>query len=406
MGMSKSREQLRELASITRSLSSLEELADPIVEVFRRIEDGAPEIPKEHTLAMIMGSRGTYPFFLAASHISENNILPSPKNIKIIPHIFSVENLIEILSNDNLQYNAYADILDTLYTQIAEKLSRKINMITSQNGPTIIADWDEVNSGNNLVERLRIYNKMTTGKAPFFITSFVGNQGRNLKKENIEAVRSLQQKSPDTHHHITVRADEDISWSDNEGFFEMTKILYPGIAAPSTVHVRNLIPKRHLSKFYTTFFRSHGESIGRIVGGHTHAQYKLIPVNESTLATLQNEHSILERSLDAYLRAVESTAEGKHNPADHLRGEFALDEESGTVIRIKPNGKTQILLARKDTTTPAHFPKYRDPFTLVYDHSAPAALNINRVLQAYFSDVQSYNTKHQSSIHAGTPNAA
>jgi len=383
------------LRKIGSSLKSLEELAEQLVETMSYIEEKELLNDSPYFLLALFSSRGSYPFMAALEHIASQAEIKPHTDFVLLPHIFSLENLFEVVSDfDRLSYDSYSHVVDLMYGDIAKQISERIIDLNDAAGgvPLVVSDWDEVNTGNNRVERMKVYHKFKLPpEVPVYVLSFIGSGGRNLTGRNIKAFGRLTKKKPDNFTYMDFEASSPISWSDDEKFFGDVGFVYPGIAAPSVELVRNIIRKEALPEFYSLFFRNHCKHLAEFLGVHEDIFYKLLPVeNDSTLPQINSEEVILSLSYLAYRESIETVAQGngiKMNSRP-LDGRFEVDSDAGAVYKIKRSGFTQKILQRRVGGIPEDFESYRSPFVMFYDLNSRAAPLINSLIERYFRQIK------------------
>jgi hypothetical protein len=389
-------DQVRYLGYHSGSLSSMEELAEPILTILRSIETKSDVIGKEYLLGFLFSSRGSFPFLKAIDYLHSSGAFQPPITFEIIPHIFSLENLFEIVSDfDSFKYSAYSHILTPIYQEISDKITEKVNVVCCQNGKAIFTDWDEVNTGSNLVERMKIYNNLKIPeKISFHLASFIGASGDNLRTQHIRAFERRRKQSPSNYFFHDIKAKKLISWSDNESFFFDAGLEYPGIAVPPQETIRNILTRRGLTMFYHEFFRNHANQIATAIGNMSDIRYKLLPwPSQGVYSMLSEEEDILQRSYTAFILTMNKMdSEGVIRKGYDPLGRYEIDPDRGQVLRIKSRKKEyQVLLERKHPKTQPDWMPYRQPFVLFYDQEREDSKIINLMMSKYFDKFK--NTK-------------
>jgi hypothetical protein len=392
------------LGSFSSSLSSLDELASPMLKVMDQIEEDQQLTGKKFSLAAMFSSRGSLPFLHALKYLTGEGGIKSDIDLRIVPHVFSLENLLEIVSDfDKLtDYNSYKPILDVFYGDIAEGLGKKVDRVCAGTN-AVVSDWDEVNTGRNLLERIKINNQM--GLDPltaFYIISFIGSNAKNIDSNKSKLFRKFMKASPETYRYLDVKATDPISWSDDEEFFRRASLVYPGIAAPDAKFVRNIIPKQLLPLFYNRFFRNHCDFLANEIGEETSSvgsdgiMYKIFNPRKKTITQVSEPSSIMLCSYNAYVKTLGEFGnlnDGFKSHMDPFSGTLGVDTKNGIIYWQKTNGIDVPVLRRRHPSIPDHFEPYRNPFVLLYDQNSAQYELLKTMMSGYFKHVRSDQTR-------------
>jgi hypothetical protein len=397
-----SNRNFRYLGSFSSSLSSLDELASPILKVMDQIEEDQQLTGEKFSLAAMFSSRGSLPFLHALKFLTEEGEVKSDIDLRIIPHVFSLENLLEIVSDFDklIDYNMYKPILDLFYDDIAQRLSGKTTKVCSDTN-AVISDWDEVNTGRNLMERIKIYNQMDLSLLPFYVISFIGNNARNIDSNKGKVFRKFMKRSPESYHYVDVKASNAISWSDDEEFFRRASVIYPGIAAPDARFVKDLVPRKLLPKFYELFFKNHCDFLADEIGEEQTGEdskgimYKILNPRKKTITQVSEASSIMLCSYNAYIKTLGDIGNlnGLKGSIDPFSGSLAVDAKNGIIYWQKKNGIDVPILRRRHPSIPDHFEPYRNPFVLLYDQNSAQYDLLKTMMSGYFKHVRSDQTK-------------
>lgn len=369
-----------QLGIIDKNIESLSETAYFLNGILNNIQ-------KKHNynfydLGLLFSSRGSFPFLKALDYISED--LNKNFKLKLIPHIFSLENLLEIVSDyDEYQYPVYQPVISTIYNDIAEKMSDRITTVANMGSEKFfLSDWDEVCSGNNITERIKIYNRLKIGEIPFDIISFISNDGKDLRSANIKSFKRNFKKSPENYSTFDVLMKNKITWSDDEDFYDELGLKYPGIAAPSFSYLSNFIPKKNMGEFYKSFFSNYSKNIS---GNGKSLEYELYTsLINSDINQLISEENVMKSSYEAFIKSLKSLDEvGGLMNSQLLKYKYDIDIDKGNVYCRDNN---RVILTRHIPEKRGKIAKiktYRTPFTLVYDCNNSDSNFIMKLMMMY-----------------------
>jgi len=363
---------------IKSALRSLDELAVHIHDSIQVM--GSESSTSDLSVDMLFGSRGSFPFVRALSLLAKEGMI---RKVNAIPHIFSFENLTEIVSGyDRLRYETYVSVFGRFFDDISFDLNKKLRLHSEG---SVLTDWDEVNTGRNLSERIKLYNRLDV-QTPFVVTSFIGSGAKRLDQEAIRSIKRSMRKSPDSMRFFDFIAEEAISWSDDEGFFADIGLTYPCIAAPEIHPLRLAVTPKLLPEFYAQFFRNHSEAVASQfnVSDPFYNELVVLPKHCES-SQLRNPELTLQLSLIAFIDGLKKIDElnGFTGRLNLLDSRYEIDVAQGSILMIRPNGKqTSLLRLRHPKAAPYH-PNYRNPFTLFYDASSSAGPVLNQVISGY-----------------------
>tara|TARA_Y100000310_G_C20663301_1_gene806014 strand:- start:751 stop:1914 length:1164 start_codon:yes stop_codon:yes gene_type:complete len=376
-----------ELLGVVRSLSSLEELGTPILRVLDKVYGSRSETPQK--LFVPFGSRGTFPIVKALEYVTSENGPRPDLQLRMIPHIFSLENLMEVVRDYDLHPHQIKEETERIYEDIALEMRRKI--AGSCESGSIVTDWDEVNSATNLVERVRLYNLMAfSDLVDFAVVSFIGDAGRNIGRSRKKQFVDLRDRGPQDYKYMNVMAVDPISWLDDEEFYARIGMGYPRIAAPTTNLVRMLFKGRDLGDFYLNFLRNYSRRVDRALGGDgDNLMYKVVKKGDATV-DLDNPEFVLNASLDAYIETIQLMAlTGRVKSVDYkpLDGRFKIDVEEGCVRKVgKRNDPIVLSMNGLQPDYPLGFQGYRHPFVLICDPKNESLRLIDNLMKTYFRE--------------------
>jgi len=382
--------------AIRKSLSSLENMVDDILVVMDTIEQNDTTGKDTIPLYFMFSSRGSFPILQAIDHatqIKKNNRI----DLRVIPHIYSIENMTQILSNyEAIFYDQYMGVVEYLSDNIASVASTKIETCCRESN-AVLSDWDEVITGNNLLERVKIYNKYNIGSSiNHHIISFLADQSKNVHKFNKPKLRRHKKKSPGNYNYIDVSMKEMISWSDDENFFNNLALTYPQIAVPKAEEIRNHVKKQFVPYFYGQFFSQHCTRVANQAGYDGNMRYKLKIIQDSgVLDTINSPKYVLDLSLSSFLAAIDATEKkgGLMEDSSLAESRYIPDFESGIILQKKRNGQEVPLLYRN--SRPDRVPKeftHRNPFILFYQANTPSGMTMGKLMKQYFKNVR-YDSK-------------
>lgn len=347
----------------------LDSLIESAVSFKGVLDEIRTDVGKDHLdLVGLFSSRGSFPFLEALNYLEKNG--EDNLRFRIIPHIFSIENLAEIITN----YQKYSREHHTLtlygyYNEIAKHMSKKIKNFCTPDSETILTDWDEICTGRNIVQRSKIYSQLKfSPKVPFYLISFINKP--KLESPNVNRFKKNFRTSPKNFKTLDVLLDSDISWSDNEDFFSEIGLEYPNIAVPNSQYLYSLVKKEAILPFYTNFFHKFSEELAKEIGSDsTNLNYKLV---QTLIGSNVANHSDIEVTLKCSHNAFMGTMNvlSKKNMLKDKRvldARYEFDIDKAQVIRH--GAKKQVLLHRNMTDHYEHaeYPFYRSPFTLFYD---------------------------------------
>ena len=369
------RHKVEYLGRVRGALKSLEEIGEPMSRVLRRIDEIQGNTGEEYQIGPLFSSRGSLPFIVALDHLTRPDG-PMPRiRVKPITHVFSTENLLEVVTGYGKigpanPARSIQKIIDRIYTDVANGLSRSVGEAGLGNSD-VLTDWDEVNTGANLRERMGIYNQLQLPEGlEFCVVSFIGNDGNNLKRHNVDGFKRVLKASPEGHRYMDIKTRGEITWSDHETFFKNIGLVYPGIAAPEPDTIRNILRRSDLPFFYAQFFKHYGEGLAKEIGRKPEEVINgIVRVSDGMYGVFNAEEFILRTSLDAYVKALQdvetSPSRSFKTGMKPLTGNFEFDIDEGRAYRIKRNGKEQVVLRRR-TDNEYHKQRipYRTPFTL------------------------------------------
>lgn len=359
----------------------------------------------------LFSSRGSIPFLRALEYI-DRNFLKNEMTFTSVPHIFSLESLLSIVSNeDNLSYNVYKPTFDRFYQDISDKLKRKIlRFHRIGDKRLVVSDWDEVITGRNLSERIKVYRKMNLNEnIPFNIVSFISNGKRNLDRKSVFQFKREFKKCPENYKTLDIILNSPISWSDNDEFYNALGLEYPPIMAPDTDFIYNTIKQRAHPEFYFTYFNNFNRLMASKCGFNgKNMTYRLIGMGSQYFPLFDNKE-ILDCSLEAFNIALRQV-----NNFDGIKDRSILNKEyivkDGNVFFLGYRGKSRELSGKKAPVVlrglnPHTLEYYKNPFVLVYNPASSESKIINHCMDKYFSSIISLDAQNTnlSSVQQSLP---
>lgn len=347
-----------DLGYLQGSRESLIETAYGINNIIGRIEDLEGVEGDAYEMVYLWGSRGSLPFVAGLNYIHTKKIRENMR-LRVIPHVHSIENLLEIVSDyDKVQdYNSYKPVMDAIYEDIADSLSRKIADVLDPEKRSLLTDWDEVNTGRNFVERFKIYNSLEFPEdVSFYIVSFMGERRKRLEHNRVKTFHRLFEKSPPNYMTVNALLENPLTWSDNEPLYSTLGLEYPGIAVPPYSYITNLLRMNALPEFYMNFFKNFSTIFSE---SNTDLSYCLV-LDDNLFHC--NEERLLECSFDAYKMAINQLDESAFKRREKGAMGYRFDNDAGQVHILRKNGEEKVMLERKHPTAQEC---YRHPFILV-----------------------------------------
>lgn len=336
------------------------------------------DVDKDFMMMYLFSSRGSFPFLRSLFQIDKD--VPEFKFLPLF-HIFTIMNLHEIV-NDSAA-------LDRIYLDIASSMSSKIKEIVPKGLETLVTDWDEVITGSNISDRIKVYNKLdiTDCIKTFSIVSFISNMGLDLDKSYVRSFQKHFKKSPKNYFTVDLKMGREIAWSDNEEFYYDMDLRYPGIAAPVSNVVNGIIDKNAIPEFYSEYFKRFHECIGKEIG-ITNPMYKLLRLNRD-VDVLYDERVILESSYKAFSSILEEFEERDLMKEKwSLRSRFSIDAQNGHVVR-SIGKRDHIIMTRNKSYKSA----FRDPFVMTYNPKNENLRVLDEALKNYLDNVDDGKNK-------------
>lgn len=375
---------IHQLGISQKNLESITETAEYLDSILNHIENNSGITNgDEYTLGFLFSSRGSFPFLEAMDFVSRN--LRSNLTLRAIPHIFSLENLVEIISNyDTVKYSLYQPIISNIYDNIATEMTRKVKKNAKNTSNFVLSDWDEVCTGSNISERIKIYNRMKIPKKiPFNIISFISEGRRRLDSTNVKSFKRNFKKSPTNYSTYDILMKNPIEWSDDEVFYSKLGLEYPGIAVPDFKYLGHFIRKEALPIFYSSFLLQYGKELSKGAS----VLYELFrPFVESDSDHLFDEENILISSYMAFENAL-SVVDRHKGIKDRklLKAEFEFDYDGGMLLEKKSGRPILNRNMPENRLSEGDYSKYRYPFTLV---KKKATLENSFVLEKMLTPLQ------------------
>jgi hypothetical protein len=334
------------------------------------------EIYDKMEMGLFFSSRGSYPLINALYSLNDNINFG---NISIIPCIYSIENLLEIISDFGRlsNYDSYLESIKLIYNNISRIEQNRLNYLIKKTDDIFFADLDEVCSGANISERIKIKNQLNYKNHNLYLISFISNQKKQLNKAHVRSFRNSYKKSPDEIIATNIILEDKISWSDDENYYKDINLIYPKICSPNTQYIRNNVFKKFgYPTFYYSFFENFGDLLSSYLGKQRNSMYKLIGTSKQNLDNLTDE-KILELSLHAYTTIFDDI-DTKYLRQKFIEpSSFEIDYDSKKIIGIV-NGKDKVIMDLKIKDSSYHnesnkqkksyFSSYRYPFCLLYNN--------------------------------------
>jgi hypothetical protein len=400
------------LGYLEEAHESLQETAIGIPRVLNTIEENEGiKDEKRYNLVYLLSSRGSIPFVKGLTHLhrseerrrintafEEDQLSDKKRNhnkrensFRMVPHIFSIENLLEIISNnDQLRYICYKDIVDYLYEDIADTFNKKIYAALSHDKKNLITDWDEIITGRNISERIKIYNRLKLGTIPFYITSFLSEKKKRLEKESVYYFKRHFRKSPENFSTINVLLENPVSWSDNEQLYGDMGIRYPMIAVPPINKIRNMIKAKGLPEFYLSFFSNYSMLFSK--DRTKNMMYRLV-IDDPVFT--YDEKETLQNSFEAYIRTIKTLNPDafKENKTPEYR--YSIEYDAGKVLRHSPSSITPVLELRNERSGNC----YSNPFLLYTREKNQDSEELSRLINEFIKRVEEQKTDKELIKH-------
>ncbi|MCF7865986.1 hypothetical protein K9L67_05435 [Candidatus Woesearchaeota archaeon] len=338
---------------------------------------------KKQDLIYVFSSRGSLPFNKGI-HSAITNHFDSNLTYKFIPHIFSTENLLDILdAGGKLNRKSLGEnIFEIFYEDIAKKLSDKLTHFIPKSGRARITDWDEVITGNNLSHRIKIYNKLNFDEnVPFHIISVLNKSGKTLLQRKKKEIGRNLKESKNNLFHRYVNFDGEISWSDNDVFFDAVGMEYPGAMAPDSNFVQSSIKKELRPDFYFNYLNTYNRIISGMIGFEGKSlKYKLLRKSKYDLKA--DEVMVYTASLHALNLTV-----NKFNISDNLNIDtMKIDYETEKIFWNK--GKKTVPVLNRFYYDGNKKVEFLNPFVLIYDNKKKESSELNQIFEEYLSNIK------------------
>ncbi len=308
-------------------------------ETFKKLEEIISTINRSDSF-LIFSSRGSYPFM---RYLSQKHQQGEYKHFRTLKHIYSIKELTHLIME-------FPGVKREIYELIAKSLDEKLKE-KNLNSKTLV-DIDEVITGANLVERIKIYSSLKQPKM-IELYSFVSGNGRNLKKDYINKVEKLIRKNDIKNEFIFI--ESDIEWSDNEEYYDLVNLHYPLIMKPSSTQVLNNIKKGDIPKFIIEYITQFCCEMSQYVENEKNIMFNIVRDTEDALK-LNDKEKIRNAAVKAYFEALRKVK--LKQQVWHLNEDKIRISEDGNILTKK--GKP-ILEFADSYSNP-----YRNPFVLIY----------------------------------------
>ncbi len=239
----------------------------------------------------LLSSRGSFPLLYSISDM-DNQKKVDIKGFEILSTIYSVKNLYVVTGvGQSLKTRFEKEFLDLSYNRIIKNTNDKLSKYNLDE--YLLSDWDEVITGTNLNERIKVYSKLNLKGNPLEIYSFIGNNGNSLNKRINQKIRSSIKKSQNKLLETRIILNE-LPWSDDEDLYKQIGLEYSPIGLLDISALNYFLRPKAIPKFLDAYIAKFNEELSSNIGIKSSLMNKLVLGDWS--ASLFNKKSAEEKN--------------------------------------------------------------------------------------------------------------